>query len=274
MSSPCHTLSPHEVLLAKTMDAHQHTEAEWHLISKGEFNPVSSDDEYMAEMQERKVEEECKAQEEAVRVKEEAKKIAKEAAEREVVAKRAAEATEERADTKQRALKEQLWKMAGCRASGVQDPCTWCHNKGTPCVLGVAKGKTMACKVCCHAKVSCSWTRKSTGEAWKRKWVQHSEEVEDMEVIEVSEKDEEEEVWSHFSVPTHLTEEHQDALGVLMTMLDTLSMDFLEFCLKEEEMRKNKGKGKEKAQEEFRRARTEDDDRDMEMGGAGPSSLV
>ncbi|KAG6327786.1 hypothetical protein ID866_11304 [Astraeus odoratus] len=39
-------------------------------------------------------------------------------------------------------------------------------------------------------------------------------------------KDEE---WSHFAVPTHLTEEHWDALRALMTTLDTLSTDFLAF---------------------------------------------
>ncbi|KAG6326781.1 hypothetical protein ID866_12308 [Astraeus odoratus] len=87
-------------------------------------------------------------------------------------------------------------------------------------------------------------------------------------------------------------EDHQDTLGALTMMLDTLSTDFLAFWqdlwnlsismlrvmetiadelwrvndLKGEEMGKTKGKGKEKAQEEFRRARTEDNDGDMEMG--------
>ncbi|KAG6327785.1 hypothetical protein ID866_11303 [Astraeus odoratus] len=212
MSSPCCTLSPHKVLLAKTMDACQCTEAEWHLISEGELNPVSSDDEHMAEMRgqekkqrveeeaehleckeaakkvqeeaERKAEEEHKAQEEAARAKEEAERIAKMAAKREEAAKRAVEATEERADTERRALEEQLWEAVGqwlevvvaplweddhSRASGVQDPCTQCHNKGTLCVLGAAKGKTMACEACCHAKVSCSWLKKTVGETQKWK---------------------------------------------------------------------------------------------------------
>ncbi|KAG6327599.1 hypothetical protein ID866_11490 [Astraeus odoratus] len=174
---------------------------------------------------------------------------AKEDAEREDTAWRAAEAAEERADTKRRALKECLWETAGQqlemvvvppwvakpsgrmtvggpsasgqRASGVQDPCTQCHNKGTPCVLGAAKGKTMACEACHHAKQD-SW---DLGVAMLR----------EMEAIA-------DKLWR--------------------------SND-----LKEEEMGKSKGKGKEKAKEEFRRLRT-DDDRDTEMGGAGPSSLA
>ncbi|KAG6328459.1 hypothetical protein ID866_10630 [Astraeus odoratus] len=274
----------------------------------------------------RKAEEECKAQEEAARAREEAKRLAKEAVEREEAVKRAAEAVEERADTKRRAVEEHLWEAvgqwsemavapprvakpsgrmmvagpsaSGCRASGVQDPCTWCRNKGTLCILGAAKGKTTACKVCHHAKVSCSWTKKMVGELRKWKWMRRSEEAEEAEVIDVDEDEDEEQ--PHFVVPQHLVEEHQDTLGALMMTLDTLSMDFLEFWrdlwnlgvamlraietianelqrannLKEEEMGRSKGKGKERAQEEFRRARMEDDNGDTEMGGAGPSSLV
>ncbi|KAG6327458.1 hypothetical protein ID866_11631 [Astraeus odoratus] len=222
---------------------------------------------------------------------------------------------EERVDTKRRAFKEQLWESAGQqsemtvaplgvakpsgrmtvagpstpaqRASGVQDPCTRCHNKGTLCILGTAKGKTMACEACCHAKVSCSWTKRAARETQKRKWVQCSEEMENVEMVEVGEDDEEEEVQSHFAVPPHLMKDHQDALRALTTTLDKLSMDFLTFWvmeaianelqrsndLKEEEMRKSKGKGKEKAKEEFRRLRTNNDG-DMEMGRAGPLSLA
>ncbi|KAG6328186.1 hypothetical protein ID866_10903 [Astraeus odoratus] len=184
------------------------------------------------------------------------------------------------------------------RASGVQDPCTWCCNKGTPGVLGATKGKTTACKACCHAKVSCSWSKRMVGESrkWKRVW--RSEEVGEIEAVDVGEDKDEEQL--HFAVPQHLVEEHWDALGALMTTLDTLSTDFLEFWrdswnlgvatlrvietianelqrandLKEEEMGRSKEKGKEKAQEELRRARMEDNDGDTEMGGAGPSSLA
>ncbi|KAG6326175.1 hypothetical protein ID866_12914 [Astraeus odoratus] len=185
-----------------------------------------------------------------------------------------------------------------CRASGVQDPCTRCRNKGTSCVLGVAKGKTSACEACQHAKVSCSWVKKMAGETCKRKWVWRSEETEGREVIDVDADDDEDEERSHFAVPTHLTEEHRDTLRALTTTLDTLSTDFLEFQrdswnlgvamlwaiesiandlwrandLKEEEMGRGKGKGKEK--EEGPKRRMEDVDGDMEMGGAGPSSLV
>ncbi|KAG6327408.1 hypothetical protein ID866_11681 [Astraeus odoratus] len=260
---------------------------------------------------ERKAEEECKAQEEAVRVKEEAERLAKEATVREEAAQRAAEAVEERADAKRRALKERLWEMAGQwlemavvplqvakpsgrmtmggsstpahRASGVQDPCTWCHNKGTLCVLGVAKGKTTACEACHHAKVSCSWLKKTVGESRKQKWAQRSEEVEEIEVVDVDEDKDEE--WPHFVVPQHLAEEHRDALGALTMTLDMLvaTLRAIETItdelwrvnnLKEEEMGRSKGKGKEKAQEEFRRARMGDDDGDMEMGRAGPSLLA
>ncbi|KAG6329645.1 hypothetical protein ID866_9443 [Astraeus odoratus] len=138
------------------------------------------------------------------------------------------------------------------------------------------------------------------GEMHKWKWVWHSEEMEGREVIDMDTDDDEDGEQLHFAVPTHLVEEHRDALGALMTTLDTLSTEFYEFWrdywgfgmevlkvmdtimqelkrandLKEEEMGKAKGKAKEKAQEESRRVRTEDNDRDMEMGGAGPSSLV
>ncbi|KAG6327461.1 hypothetical protein ID866_11628 [Astraeus odoratus] len=371
MSSPHRTPSPHEVLLAKTMDAHQHMEAEWCLVSEGELDPVSSDNKHTAKMRgwekkrrmevwkdkhqqrwdeaekwaweeaeclvheeaakkvqeeaERKAEEEHKVQEEAARVREEAERLAKEAAEMEEAVKRAAEAVEERVDTERRAVKEQLWEVAGqwpetvvaplqvakpsgrmtmggssapaCRASGVQDLCTQCHNKGTLCVLGAAKGKTTACEACCHAKVSCSWSKKMVGELRKQKQAHRPEEAEETEVVDVDkDKDEEQ---PHFAVPQHLVEEHQDTLRVLMMTLDTLSTDFLTFWWdswnlgvsilrameaiadelqwsnnhKEEEMGKSKGKGKEKAKEEFRRLRMGNDG-DMEMGGVGPSLLV
>ncbi|KAG6326978.1 hypothetical protein ID866_12111 [Astraeus odoratus] len=267
---------------------------------------------------ERKAEEERRAQEEAARAREEAMRLAKEATEREEAVKRVAEAVEERADTERRAVKERLWEVAGqrsetavaplrvakpsgrmtvggssipaCRASGVQDPCTWCCNKGTPCVLGATKGKAMACEVCCHAKVSCSWSKRTVGGSRKQKQVRRSEEADEIEAINVGEDKDEEQ--------PHFAEEHQDALGALTTTLDMLSTDFLAFRqdswnlgmsilrvmeaianklqqsndLKEEAM--GKGKGKERAKEEGPRRRTEDDDRDMEMGGAGPSSLV
>ncbi|KAG6327491.1 hypothetical protein ID866_11599 [Astraeus odoratus] len=182
------------------------------------------------EKAERKAEEERKVQEEAVRVREEAKRLAKEAAARKEAAKRA---VEERADAKRRALEEWLWKTAGQqsemavvplwvakpsgrmtmegsstpahRASGVQDPCTQCCNKGTLCVLGAAKGKTMACEACCHAKVSCSWSKKTVGESRKQKQVWRSEEAEDTEVVDVGKEEDE---WPHFAVPQHLAEEH------------------------------------------------------------------
>ncbi|KAG6328674.1 hypothetical protein ID866_10415 [Astraeus odoratus] len=53
------------------------------------------------------------------------------------------------------------------------------------------------------------------------------EDGDDQEVIEVGE-DDEEEMWSHFTVPTHLTEEYWDALGALTTMVDTLSMRLMD----------------------------------------------
>ncbi|KAG6325877.1 hypothetical protein ID866_13212, partial [Astraeus odoratus] len=119
--------------------------------------------------------------------------------------------------------------IPGQRASGVQDPCTQCCNKGTLCVLSVAKGKTTACEACHHVKVSCSWTKRTAGEAWKKKWVHHSEEADDVEMVEVGEDDEEEDAWSHFAVPPHLTQEHQDALRALTVTLDMLSMEFYKF---------------------------------------------
>ncbi|KAG6327237.1 hypothetical protein ID866_11852 [Astraeus odoratus] len=312
MPSSHYTLSPHEILLVKTKAPCEHTEEEWQLVSEAECQACKEAEkkaqeeakQKAQEEAERKAEEEHKAQGEVARAKEEAEKIAKEATEREEAAKRAAEAAEERADAERRALKERLWEVAGqqsemvvappwvakpsrrmtmggpstpgWRVSGVQHPCTRCHNKGTLCILGTAKGKTMACEACHHMKASCSWKKRMTREMQKQKWVQQLEETEDVKMIEVGEDGKEEEVQSHFTVPTHLAEDHQDALRALTATLDKLSMDFLAFWLnnlKEEEMGKSKGKGKEKAKEEFRRLMT-DDDRDMEMGRAGPSSLA
>ncbi|KAG6327021.1 hypothetical protein ID866_12068 [Astraeus odoratus] len=240
---------------------------------------------------------------------------------------RAREAAEAQADAEQRSVKERLWNVvvqcsemvaappwvakpgrrmsvvgpstSGQRASGVQDPCTQCCNKGTCCILGMAKGKTMACEACCHTKVSCSWTKKTTGEVQKKKWVCCSEEADDVEMVEASEDNEEEDAWLHFTVLPHLAEEHRDTLRALTTTLDTLSMEFYKFWrdywgfsmevlkamdtitqelkrandLKEEEMGRSKGKGKEK-EEGPRRERMEDEDGDMEMGRVGPSSLA
>ncbi|KAG6327020.1 hypothetical protein ID866_12069 [Astraeus odoratus] len=323
MSSPHCTLSPHECWLAKTKAPKECMEEEWHLISEVEKR-AQEEAKHLAckeaaKRAERKVEEEHRVQEVVARAKEDT--------EREDAAWRAAEAVEERADAKRRALEEHLWEAAGqqsgmavappwvakpsgrmtvggpstsgWRASGVQDPCTRCCNKGTLCVLGTAKGKTMVCEACCYAKASCSWLKKMIREMQKQKQAQQLEETEDVKMVKVGEDNEDDKVWLHFVVPQHLMEDHQDTLGVLMTMLDKLSMDFLTFQqdswglrvamlkvmealanelqrlnnLKEEEMGKSKGKGKEKAKEEFRRSRM-DDDGDMEMGGAGPLSLA
>ncbi|KAG6327090.1 hypothetical protein ID866_11998 [Astraeus odoratus] len=183
---------------------------------------------------ERKAQEECRAQEEAARAREEAERLAKEATEREEAAKRVAEAVEERADTERRAIEERLWEAVGQwsetvvaplrvakpsgrmtmggsstsahRASGVQDPCTQCHNKGTPCVLGAAKGKTTACEACHHAKVSCSWSKRTVGELRKQKRVQRSEEADEIEAVDVGEDEDKEQ--PHFVVLQHLAEEH------------------------------------------------------------------
>ncbi|KAG6327479.1 hypothetical protein ID866_11610 [Astraeus odoratus] len=285
MSSPRRTLSPHECCMAKTKAPKERTEEEWKLVSEGELDPVSSDNEKTAEMRdqekkqrveeeaERKAEEERSVQEEAARVREEAERLAKEATKREEAVKRAAEAVEERADAERRAVKECFGRMmvagpsaSGCRASGVQDPCARCHNKGTLCVLGATKGKTMACKACRHAKISCSWLKKMVREPRKRKQVRRSEEAEDTEVVDVDEDEDEE--WPHFA---------RDSwnLGVAtLWAIETITDELRRANdLKEEEMGRGKGKGKEK-EEGSNRGRMEDEDRDMEMGGAGPSSLA
>ncbi|KAG6329003.1 hypothetical protein ID866_10086 [Astraeus odoratus] len=279
-------------------------EAEWCLISEGELNPVSSNNEYTAEMQgqekkwrvevqkdkhqqkweeaekraweeaehlvheeaERKVEEEHKVQEEAARVKEEVERIAKEATDREEAVKRMADAVEERADAERRALEEQLWEAAGQHLEMAVTPPQVAKPSGRMTVGGPSTP---------------GW--RASGEA------------EEMEVVNMDEDKDKEQ--SHFAVMTH-TEEHWDTLGALMMTLDTLSMDFHAFQqdswslgmsilrvmeaianelqwlnnLKGEEM--GKGKGKEKAKEEGPRRRMEDNNRDTEMGRAGPSSLV
>ncbi|KAG6330121.1 hypothetical protein ID866_8967 [Astraeus odoratus] len=124
MSSPHHTLFPHETLLAKTKDPQECMEEEWCLVSEGELDPMLSDDENMkweeAEKQAqeeaehlacekaakkaceeaaRLAEETCRAQEEAEK-KEREERETKEAAARKEAAKRVAEAVEERADAK------------------------------------------------------------------------------------------------------------------------------------------------------------------------------
>ncbi|KAG6325848.1 hypothetical protein ID866_13241 [Astraeus odoratus] len=131
MSSPCHTLSPHKTLLAKTKEPRECMEEEWHLISEGELDPVLSDDEYMAKMQDwekkQRVEEEAeclareeaanKVQEEVERKAEEERKAQEEAAkrereEREMAMQMAREAVEAWADAERRALEERLWDTA------------------------------------------------------------------------------------------------------------------------------------------------------------------
>ncbi|KAG6326887.1 hypothetical protein ID866_12202, partial [Astraeus odoratus] len=304
MSAFCCTPSPNDMATAKVKDPQQCMEEDWMLISEAELDPVSSNDEGTAqwkrdeewrEAEERRAHKEAakKAWEESERQAKEARKaqeeaVKKEREEREVAAWKAQEAVEVWADAEQRTLEERLWDAAaqcsemaaappwvakpGRRmASGVQDPCTWCHNKGTLCILGVAKGKTMACEACRHMKVSCSWMKRMAREVWKKKWVHHSEEADDVEMVEASDNDKEEETQSHFAVLPHLAEEHRDALRALMVTLDMLSMEFYKFQrdywgfsgevlrvmdtialelkrandLKEEEMGKAKGKGKE-----------------------------
>ncbi|KAG6328005.1 hypothetical protein ID866_11084, partial [Astraeus odoratus] len=245
------TPSLNDMAAAKVKDAQQCMEEDWTLVSEAELDPMLSDDKGMREAEERRAHKEVakKAWEEAerqakeaCRVQEEAEK--KEREEREVATWKAQEAAEAWADAEWRALEERLWDTAaqhsetvvaplwvakpggrmsvagpsipGQRASGVQEPCTWCHNKGTLCILSVAKGKTMACEACCHMKVRCSWMKRMVGEAQKKKQVHHSEEVDDIEMMEASKDNEEKETWSHFTVPPHLTEEHQDTLRALM----------------------------------------------------------
>ncbi|KAG6325998.1 hypothetical protein ID866_13091, partial [Astraeus odoratus] len=298
MSAFHHTPSSNNTATAKVKDPQQCMEEDWSLVLEAELDPMSSndEDEEQREAEERRVHEEVvkkawEEAEEACKVQEEVAKRERE--EREVTVQKAQKAAEAQADAEWRALEERLWDVAvqhsetvaappqvakpggrmsvvgpsasGQRASGVQDPCTWCCNKGTHCILSAAKGKTMACEVCRHMKVSCSWVRKTTGEVQKRKQVRHSEEVEDVEIVEADE------VWLHFVVPPHLVEDHQDTLGALTTTLD-MSTEFYKFRrdywgfgmevlkvmdtiaqelkrandLKEEEMGKAKGKGKEK----------------------------
>ncbi|KAG6325690.1 hypothetical protein ID866_13399, partial [Astraeus odoratus] len=152
-----------------------------------------------------------------------------------------------------------------------------CHNKGTPCVLGAAKGKTTACEACCHAKASCSWLKKIVRELRKWKQVWRSEEAEETEVIDVDvDKDKEALTTTLDILSTDFLAFQQDSWNLSMSILRAMEAiaDELQQSndLKEEEM--GKGKGKEKAKEEGPRRRMEDNDGDMEMGGAGPLSLV
>ncbi|KAG6330128.1 hypothetical protein ID866_8961 [Astraeus odoratus] len=130
-------------------------------------------------------------------------------------------------------------------------------------------------------------------EAWKQKWVQQSEEVDDIEVVKEGNDDDDDddddlqEAQSHFMVLPHLAKDHQDALGALMTMLNMLDMDFLAFwqdswnlsmsmlramddianeLQRVNDLKKEMGKGKDKGKEkeEEPRRRTEDDDGDTD----------
>ncbi|KAG6326793.1 hypothetical protein ID866_12296, partial [Astraeus odoratus] len=245
-------------------------EEEWHLISEGELNPVSSDDENMEEAEKRAWEEAehlaCeeaakKVQEEVERKAEEEHKAQEEAAkrereERETAVRMAQEAAEAWADAERRALEERLWDVVaqhsetavaplqvakpgrrmsvagpsvpGRRASGVQDPCTWCCNKGTLCVLGMAKGKTMVCEVCHHAKVSCSWMKRMVGEVQKKKRVCRLEEVDNIEMIEAD------------TLSTEFYEFRRDYWGFggeVLRVMDTIALELKRANdLKEEEM--------------------------------------
>ncbi|KAG6326292.1 hypothetical protein ID866_12798 [Astraeus odoratus] len=214
--------------MAKTKAPKEHTEEEWKLVSKerraqeeAECLACEEATRKAQEEAERKVEEECRVQEEAARAREEAK----EATEREEAAKRAVEAAEERADAERRAVGEHLWEVAGqhlemavappqvakpSRRMTVAGPRLLGSKipvvSAATFVLGAAKGKTMACEVCCHAKVSCSWSKKMVGEPRKQKHVWRSEEAEDTEAIDMGEDEDEEQ--PHFAVPQHLAEEH------------------------------------------------------------------
>ncbi|KAG6328019.1 hypothetical protein ID866_11070 [Astraeus odoratus] len=249
-------------------------EEDWTLISEAELDPVSSDDKGMAQLQEQEKKQQLEVQEEAVK---------KEREEREAATWKAQEAAEVWADAEWRALEERLWDVVaqcsemavappqvvkpggrmsvvgpsipGRRASGVQDPYTWCHNKGTLCILGMAKGKTMACEACHHMKVSCSWMKRMAGEAWKKKVL--------MATLDM--------------LSTEFYEFQRDYWGFgreVLRAMDTIAQELKRANnLKEKEMGKAKGKGKEK-EEGPRRGRMEDKDGDMEMGRAGPSSLL
>ncbi|KAG6327306.1 hypothetical protein ID866_11782 [Astraeus odoratus] len=244
MSAFHHTPSPNDMATTKVKDPQQCTKEDWTLVSEAKLDPVSSNDkvqrdecrwkqdEEQREAEERRAckevakkawEEAERQAEEVCRAQEEAEK--KEREEREAATQKAQEAAEAQADAEQRALEKRLWdaavqcldmavapswvaKPGGRMASGVQDPCTQCCNKGTLCILDAAKGKTMACEACHHVKVSCSWMKRMVGEAWKKKQVHCSEEVDDIEMVEASEDNEEEETWLHFAVLPHLVEEH------------------------------------------------------------------
>ncbi|KAG6327242.1 hypothetical protein ID866_11847 [Astraeus odoratus] len=283
MSAFCCTPSPNNAATAKVKDPQQYMEEDWMLISEAKLDPMLSNDEEEAEKKEKE--------------------------EREAAAWKAQEAAEVQADAEWRALKERLWDAAaqhsemvaappqiakpggrmsvvgpsipGQRASGVQDPCTQCCNKGTLCVLSVVKGKTMACKACYHMKVSCSWMKRPAGEAQKKKWVHHLEEADDVEMVEVGEDDEEEDAWALTATLDMLSMEFYEFWmdywgfgGEVLRVMDIIAQELKRANnLKEEEMGKAKGKSKEK-EEGPRMGRTEDKDGDMEMGRAGPSSLA
>ncbi|KAG6327094.1 hypothetical protein ID866_11995 [Astraeus odoratus] len=264
MSSPHHTLSPHEILLVKTKAPHERMEDEWQLVS------------------------------EVARAKEEAERRAKEDMEREDTAQRAAEAVEERANAKRRALEERLWEVAGQQSAMALAP-PWVAKPSGRMTVGLW-GTGLLHQVLQQGYPLRAWCCQGQDHGM-RGMLSCEEDMEEKEVVDVDADEEEDEEWSHFAVLTHLMEEHRDTLGVLMTTLDMLSMEFYKFRrdywgfstevlkvmdtiaqelkrandLKEEEMGKAKGKGKEKAQEEFRRARTEDNDGDTEMGRAGSS---
>ncbi|KAG6330611.1 hypothetical protein ID866_8479 [Astraeus odoratus] len=68
-------------------------------------------------------------------------------------------------------------------------------------------------------------------EKHKRKQVQHLEDAEERGVDNADKGNtrEEEDCQSHFAVLTHLEEDQQDAQGVFIMMLDTLSTDTYAF---------------------------------------------
>ncbi|KAG6327809.1 hypothetical protein ID866_11280 [Astraeus odoratus] len=310
MSSPHRTLSPHEHCLAKTKAPGECTEEEWQLISEGELNPMSSNNKNTVKMQDwekrwrvevqkdkhqwrqdeaekraqeeakhlaceeaakkvqeeeeqkaqeeakRRAEEECKVQEVAVRAKEKAEKVAKEATVREEAVKRVAEAVEERADTERRAVEEWLWEAAGQQSATMVAPLQVAKPSGQMTVAGPS---TPGCRLLgCRTPAPGATTRAplvSSALPKAKPW--------------------------HVR-PVIMQRGTLGALGALTTMLDTLSMDFLNFQqdswnlrvamlrvieaitnelqrvndLKEEEMGKSKGKGKER-EEGPRQGRTE-----------------
>ncbi|KAG6326348.1 hypothetical protein ID866_12741 [Astraeus odoratus] len=113
----------------------------------------------------------------------------------------------------------------------------------------MARGKSTACKPCCKAKASCSWSKAAGGVTWKQRRTEAKEDNR-----EDNKGDDEDDGEGDFMVPPALAQEHRDMLGALMTTLSTLLKEFKGYCHEQWDLHACQVKGLKALQREMRKA--------------------